>query len=376
MESDAYKLGSLDAALELGLTKESGLGHVIMPALGAAAGYALAPEGEEGKGALMGGLGAYGLQSAIGGKGKAPVPAPAAPVAKPHSMEDVGAAILAQGKERAMQWLNAPPTPKAGAQVKAVPAGVAPPTPVQPKLPPGVQKIKDIGDQRERQQGLQAQAAKLKRREYLPTQDPKVIKQPSVGGAPPVAAPLGMDPEVMAGMRQHFAEQGGYKKSSLEQFKLAVDIGGSIGVPGMGGLGISMKDQKERLPGMSRWVPHAAIERGFEYADSGFDPEAVMDAEGERGSLLHPALGAALAAAGAAKFAPKSGVGGALLAGLGGAGLGSAYHHLTGENRRQEGLEAFEGAQRERAEFPIRRHKTQTANEASPLTISRGHGDA
>jgi hypothetical protein len=106
----------------------------------------------------------------------------------------------------------------------------------------------------------------------------------------------------MAGMRREFA-----KKGSLEQLKLSIDIGGSIGIPGMGGLGVSLKDQQERLPGMSRWVPRGAVERGFEYLDKGFDPESVMDTEAERGSLIHPATGAGLAAMGAAKFAPKSG---------------------------------------------------------------------
>jgi len=173
-----------------------------------------------------------------------------------------------------------------------------------------------------------------------------------------------------------FQREMGIKKGSLDRFKLAIDFGGSIGIPGMGGLGISVKDQQERLPGMSKWVPRGTMERGFEYLDQGFDPESVMDAEAERGSLLHPAIGAALAAAGAAKFAPKSGLGGALLAGLGGAGLGSVYHNATEGRRREEGRQAYVGAENERSRFPIRRHTTQTANEASPLAVSRGHGDA
>jgi hypothetical protein len=177
-------------------------------------------------------------------------------------------------------------------------------------------------------------------------------------------------------LRDAFQAQGISKAATLEQFKLALDVGGSIPIPGMGGLGVSFKDQRERLPGMSRWVPRGAVERGFDYADEGFDPETVMDLEADRGSLVHPASGAALAMAAAAKFAPKSGVGGALVSGLLGAGGGSLYHRATADGRRREGLEALEGAQRERYKFPIRRHPSQTANEASPLAVSRGHGDA
>jgi hypothetical protein len=129
---------------------------------------------------------------------------------------------------------------------------------------------------------------------------------------------------------------------------------------------------------MSRWVPRSTVERGFDYADAGFDPEAVMDTEAARGELLSPTIGAALAAAAAAKFSPKSGVGGKLLAGIGGAGLGSLYHKATEGSRRREGLEALQGAEleRERYQFPIRHHPTQTANEASPLAVSRGRVDA
>lgn len=381
MEQDAYKLGSLDAVLELGLTKEA-WGKAVMPILGSLAGAALAPEGERAQGAMLGGLGALGLQSAAFGPGKAapvvaathtPSPAPSG-----HSMQDVGHAVFEQGKGQLKQWLNAP----AGGAKPVLPAA-----PAAPQLPPPAGGVPTPGGKswaqtRQAKQDLEERVQKMKRREYLPKADPQgepakihkyreeFLRQPAPAAS---AAPGMMDPATMEAFRR---EMGLTKKSSLNQFKLAIDLGGSIGIPGMGGLGVTLKDQQERLPGMSKWVPRGAVERGFEYLDQGFDPESVMDTEAERGSLLHPATGAALAAMGAAKFAPKSGVGGALLAGLGGAGLGSLYHRATNEQRRGEGLEAYEGARREREKFPIRRHATQTANEASPLAVSRGHGDA
>ncbi len=163
--------------------------------------------------------------------------------------------------------------------------------------------------------------------------------------------------------------------SAVERFKLGFDIGGSIPIPGMGGLGISVKDQRERLPGMTRWVPRAALERGFDYADQGLDADIVSDLEADRGSLLSPGIGAALAAGAAHRFAPKSGVSGKLLAGLLGAGLGSAYHAGTENARRREGVEAFDAAERELNKFPLRRHALQTANESTPWTLARGSNE-
>jgi hypothetical protein len=165
------------------------------------------------------------------------------------------------------------------------------------------------------------------------------------------------------------------KKSSLEDFKIAVDMTTSMGIPGTP-FGVGIKDQRERLPGMSRWVPRSTIERGFDHADEGMDADAVEGLEADRGSVAHPLLGAALAAAGARKFMPQSGVMGPLLGGLVGGGLGALYNQATRSRRVEEGLEAFNGAQREREKFPIRRHPSQTANESAPLAVSRGSGDA
>ena len=169
---------------------------------------------------------------------------------------------------------------------------------------------------------------------------------------------------------------GTTKKSSLDDFKIAVDVSGGFGIPGVAGVSMGIKDQRERLPGMSRWVPRSTVERGFDYADEGIDPEAVADLEAERGTIAHPLLGAALAAAGAHKFLPQSGVLGPLLGGLVGGGLGTLYNQATKGRRIEEGLEAHSGAQRERERFPIRRHPIQTANESTPLAVSRGSGDA
>jgi hypothetical protein len=114
------------------------------------------------------------------------------------------------------------------------------------------------------------------------------------------------------------------------------------------------------------------MERSFDYVDEGISPEEAGAREADRGSFLHPLLGGALGAGATLRFAPGTGAGGALLGGLAGGTLGELYHRLTRDARRQEGEEGYEGAAREREKFPIRKHKNQTANEASPLTISRG----
>lgn len=279
MEADAYKLGHLDAALELGLTKEA-WGKAVLPLGSALLGYALAPEGEKERGAILGGLGGLGVQSAIAGPGKAPVRvAPSVP-SKPvglDALKEYGRTAWAQGKEDVQKWLT---------------------TPVAPKV------------------------------------------------------------------------------ASLDQFKLAIDIGGNVPLPGMPGLGVSFKGHKERLPGMTKWVSRGALERGFENVQEGLSPEEAADREQDVGSIASPLLGSALATAGMLKFAPKTGVGGALLGSLGGAMGGSLFHRLTRGARRDEALQALQGAQLEHSRFPLSKHPTQTANEASPLAVSRGSGDA
>lgn len=338
MESDAYKLGSLDAVLELGLTKEA-FNKAIAPLLGAGVGALLAPDGERAQGAALGGLGMLGAQSALFGSRKA-TPKPVAASIPSNTPGDVVRAAVGQAKDDIGKWLNTEAPGSVGVH--------APPNVHRPHNVSRMPRVRSVPETYAANQATNEAAAHR----------------------------AGMDPSAFEDLKKEFARQGLDKKSSLEQFKLAVDVGGSVPIPGLGGVGVSFKDQRERLSGMSRWVPRDTIERGFEYADKGFDPETVMDLEGDRGNVMHPLTGAALAAAGALKFAPKSGAGGALLAGLGGLGLGQLYHQHTRDTREQEGLEALEGAQRERSKFPIRRHTIQTANEATPLAVSRGHGDA
>lgn len=154
-----------------------------------------------------------------------------------------------------------------------------------------------------------------------------------------------------------------------------VEFGGSIPISNWGGVGMSLKDQRERLPGMGKWVPRHMLERGFERVDEGLTPEEFVALEENRGSLTSPLLGAALAAGGAYRVLPTAGGPTALLAGLGGAGIGSLVHHLTKNRRRAEALDAYRGALRERQAFPVAKHPSQTANEASPIAVSRGVGE-
>ena len=59
---DAAILGSFDAALKYGLTKEA-LANLALPVTGAALGALLAPEGETTQGAVLGGLGGLSVNA-------------------------------------------------------------------------------------------------------------------------------------------------------------------------------------------------------------------------------------------------------------------------------------------------------------------------
>ena len=156
----------------------------------------------------------------------------------------------------------------------------------------------------------------------------------------------------------------------------SVDFGFSAPLPFTGGVGMSVKGQKERLKGMGQWVPRETIERAFENVDSGVSPEEAALDEADRGELLEPLVGGGAAALAAHRLLPKSGVPGKVLAGLLGAGVGG-LHNAAGRDSRAQGMyESMLAAQRERDEFPIRKHPTQTANESTPLAISRAMEDA
>lgn len=373
MESEAYKLGHLDAALDFGLTKEA-WAKAILPAMGAAAGALMAPEGEALQGAAVGGLGALGAQSAAlaGARGLkgALTPKPNPHAATPGGTQMAQTAKLPEhladlhkwNKQEQMFGNTQNMIKRETAGTNAELAKLNPPGPA-PQISP-------------------ATAAASKHFGTDPALVTAMMNAPGpMKGAPPMQAPAA-PPAAPAAAAPAASEakpkekqKGRKKKASLEDFKLAVDLSGGFGIPGAG-VSFGVKDQRERLPGMSRWVPRSTVERGFDYADQGLDPEAVADLEADRGSIAHPLLGAALAAAGARKFMPQSGALGPLLAGLGGAGLGTLYNKATKDRRIEEGLEGLGGAQREREKFPIARHKTQTANESTPLAVSRGSGDA
>lgn len=282
MEADAYKLGNLDAAIDFGVTKESWV-KAVLPAMGAAAGALMAPEGEGMQGAALGGLGMLGAQSA--------------------------AFAGARGLKGAL-------TPKPGV----------------PKAPPLSPAMTDLH---------------------------KWVGQE----------------KAYAGAQNMIRRETATNDAALAGLKMSVDLSGGFGIPGVGA-SFGVKDQRERLPGMSRWVPRSAMERGFDYADQGKAPEEVAALEADEGSVAQPLIGAALAAAGARKMMPKSGVTGPLLSGLLGAGAGTLYHQMTKGRRVEEGLEALGGAQRERNKFPISKHPSQTANESTPLAVSRGTGES
>ena len=365
MEANAYTLGTLDAGINYGLAKEA-WAKAIMPLAGAAMGAALAPEGEGTQGAVLGGLGALGMQSAAlaGARGvkNAFTPKPVAPVARPAGVDP--AALAAKQQEiNAFRSRAAMPPSKPTVMASTIPAitpetkytsqqtGADPAmvTAMHASGPPGTQ--------------MQHIAPPPNPISAVPS------AQPPMGTADNQAIPAQPIPQ---GKKKKGKQQ--IRVASLDEFKIGIDLG--LSIPVAGGIGLGVKDQRERLPGMGRWVPRSAIERGFNYADDDASPEDVAESEASRGVIGHPLLGAALAAAGARKFLPNSGLMGPLLSGVAGLGLGAAYHHATKDRRVEEGMEAYQGASRERERFPVQRHPSQTANESTPLAVSRGDGNA
>jgi len=401
MQADAYKLGYLDAALDFGLTKES-WAKAIMPAAGALMGAIAAPEGETMQGAALGGLGALGLQSAAlaGAKHLAGPAAPHAPTAP--APQPGGTTVLPKGAPVPMGAIpqkihevahdhGVDPQELHARRMQQV-AERPPPPPISPAT---VDASKHFGTDPAMVTAMMNAPGPMKGAPQRHAPGPQMDADlqavhgnvtPPAPPAPPTV-PQQMDADLQAASNppipgstkkapKEKKEKGRKKGASLEDFKIAVDVSAGVTLPFLGGASVGLKDQRERLPGMSRWVPRSTVERGFDYADEGLDPEAVSDLESERGTIAHPLLGAALAAAGAHKFLPQSGVLGPLLGGLVGGGLGTLYNQATKGRRIEEGLEAHSGAQREREKFPIRRHPTQTANESTPLAVSRGSGDA
>lgn len=404
MEADAYKLGHLDAALDFGITKEA-WAKAILPAAGAAMGALMAPEGEGLQGAALGGLGALGMQSAaLAGANKlkgAFTPKPNPHAATPGGTQMAQTAKLPEhladlhkwNKQEQLFGKTQDMIKRETASTNAELAKLNPPKPAPQISPATAAASKHFGTDPALVTAMMNAPGPMKGAPQRHAPGPQMDadlqafhgNMTAPGPVPPKTVPQQMDADLQAASNPPIPgstkkapakKKGRVKKSSIDDFKFAVDISGGVSVPLLGGASIGIKDQRERLPGMSRWVPRSTVERGFDYTDEGLDPQAVADLEADRGSLSHPLLGAALAAAGARKFMPNSGVMGPLLSGLAGAGLGTLYNKATKDRRVEEGLEALTGAQREREKFPIRRHPTQTANESTPLAISRGSGDA
>lgn len=369
MEADAYKLGHLDAAISFGITKEA-WAKAVLPAAGAAMGAILAPEGEGLQGAALGGLGALGMQSAaLAGANKlkgAFTPKPNPPAGTPGGTQMAQTAKLPEhladlhkwNKQEKMFGQTQDMIKREMASTNAELAKLNPPAGPPPQISP-------------------ATAAASKHFGTDPAMVTAMMNAPGpMKGAPQRFAP-GQIPDATPGHSPvpPTKAKGRKKKASLDRLKMAVEISGGFQLPFLGA-SIGVKDQRERLPGMSRWVPRSTMERSFDYADEGVDPAEVADREGDRGSVAHPLLGALLAAGAAHRYAPGSGLMGKVLAGLAGGGLGTLYNQQTKERRVNDALEALTGAQREREKFPIRRHPTQTANESTPLAVSRGISDA
>lgn len=402
MNSPAYLTGLDAAAGAYGLEKDA-YAKAILPLAGAAMGALAADEGERMQGAAAGlatGLGAQYLGGKavdaakyVGGKalgaGQQAVSAiksrmsPQAPQSR-HvdslSQAEIGKLpwqaqqaidlravdkkFEQKAKDRAhldaqlaqLQFPQAPSQTFSNAPAQAQPApAAAKPAPAKPW-------------QRQGSYGLEGAVSGI----GLPGQPQP---QPTAYAAPPAAQPAA---SLGHGQGMGMGGMGGVsfgspfdKESSLKRFKLAFDFSLGLNVPGTP-LSVNLKDQKDRLEGMTRWVPREDIERGYKYVEEGTPLEDIADEATRRGGVMHPLLGAALSAAAAKKIAPGSGVAGPLLAGVLGAGAGGLYHKLTEGSRIEDALQGYEGA---KSTFPIRRHGVQTANESTPMVMAGGRDE-
>lgn len=392
MQSPAYITGQLEAAESYGLEKEA-WARAVMPLAGAAAGALLAPEGERMQGAALGLAAGTGLQAAgqwAGSKmrGAGAKPAAATPAAQAAPGPTKHVAQLTQQEVGQMPWraqqaydmhmvdrdfaqkaraLAPADAQLAQLQIPQKPSqsfSNAPAQAPQQQAAPAKAPVRTPAWQQQASHGLEGMAAGI----------------PGHGGEPEVTTSYVPPKNPRAAGLENMAQGYGMpfnKESALRRFKLGFDFGIGVNLPGTP-LSVSMKEQRERLPGMDRWVPREDIERGFAYDDAGTSLDEIADEAARRGGVLHPAVGAALAAAGMKALRPTAGVVGPLAAGLLGAGLGAGYHQMTTDDRIDNALQGLQAARRTKQDeggFPIRKHAIQTANESKPVVISGGRDE-
>lgn len=364
MQTEAHAIGQLDALQQFGFQKEALLNTlkaVANPRLlgtiaGAGLGAAAADEGEGMQGALIGAAGGYGLGAGAAHVGNA-VASGAKTVGNavaPHFNAGVDAAKNLVGM---------------GAKTSPVQQLVN-----QESGFTAAQNVSRKNWQQDVGQHLDAELAKAR----ASGAGPMPTHQMSLPGMPaPVPVqqplPLGMParPPTGAAPVQGTLPLG---NEQLGLFGKHADVGFGVGIPKTP-FSLSLGRKEERLPGMTKWVPRDVIERAYENTDAGYDPQAVMDAEAAHGELLNPAIGAGVGAA-AAKFGlPRGGALGTALGALAGAGGASLVHKLTEGRRRGNAAQALRGIATER-DFPLRSQEATTANESSPMAVSRGGDDS
>lgn len=285
-------------------------------ALGALAGAAAAPEDEGWTGAAMGGLAGYGAGALAGRASDAikarwprkPVDAPAGSPSSSASPGTVRSSIN-----------TAPPTPA--------------PTPALP--------LRD----------------RIQQALYQSELTPKVpnVMQTMSQAHPNSRAGRAYRNMVIEGQmrRPRYV-----KRASVVGFDKVADVGMTAGIPG---LAVNLSGKDERLPGMSRWVPRATLQRAFEGVEQGYDPQALMEQAADRGSLAHPAVAAAISAALAHKLSPNAHWGLPALAAAAGGGAGALYNQMTAPKRVEDMRQAIRGVMQEQAH--------NTAQEAMPRVM-------
>jgi len=174
-------------------------------------------------------------------------------------------------------------------------------------------------------------------------------------------------------MMQETARQQG-TLGALEGFGIkAADYGIGMGIPGTP-LSVSGTGKDVRYEGMRRFVPRSTFERAYEGLDQGLDPQALLELEQNQGTVHHPLMGLLAGSFAGHKLFPKGGIPATVLGGLAGGGAGALYNAATADSRVADMHEAIRGvlSEQNRMQSAVTGQQATTANESTPLLVSRG----
>lgn len=386
--STSVHAGSTAALAAYGLSKEAGAltnPRLMSSLAGAGLGWMMAPEGQGLQGAALGGTVGYGVGAGASALGKGVGNAAAGLKNRFFGPKPVGPTPIQQA------W-------NGHANAHAQSAAATTVGRQQWQQNTGQHLDAELAAAQARQQGAQAATRRFWADGQAPagmsgTRVTGMVPMPTAlpagqrpmlppGGAPPMGAPLRPQPPMLPSGNQRMsmtidAPFRTVTAAWLEEgvAKVAYEFGVGTNLPGTPfNVGTNLKSKEERLPGMNSWVDRDLLERALQGTSEGLDAQALVNMEADRGSLMHPALGALGAGAAVKKYLPKSGNTGAVLAALLGAGGGALYNQFTAGDRRDSMVDALRGVYQERG-FPIQGQGHTTASEPQAMLLSQGGGN-